>query len=68
MIYFYQTYFSLNLMSKQLEQSLITPIKSKYSEVLNGLSTIRAYQKVQFILADGFLKIEHFVKSSTLRW
>jgi hypothetical protein len=68
MIYFYQKNFSLNLASKQLEQSLIIPIKSKYSEILNGLSTIRAYQKVQLVLGDSFIKIENYVKSSILRW
>lgn len=67
MVYFYQKYFKLDLLAKRLEQSLIIPINSKFSEVLNGLSTIRAYKKIYETLNVFNSKLHLFGKSSKLR-
>jgi len=65
--YFYQKYLYFDLISNKLEQSLIIPIKSKYSEIINGLSTIRAYRKIDFLLQSCFRKLKLYGKASQLR-
>jgi hypothetical protein len=44
--YFYVTYFSLSFKINKLEQELIIPINTKYSELLDGLPVVRAYKKM----------------------
>ena len=45
-IYFFMHYFSLSLKVNKLDGEMIIPINSKYSELVDGLPTIRAYRKM----------------------
>lgn len=43
--YFFAVFLSLSNRTRNLQRELIIPVNSKYSETIDGLSTIRAYHK-----------------------
>ena len=46
---------------------MIVPIKSKYSEILNGLSSVRAYNKIKFLFEEIARRTDIFGKASDMR-
>lgn len=66
-LYIIETYFSLSLKINKLEQELIIPINTKYSELLDGLTVIRAFKKMQYILNNFWNKMNIFSMSSVIR-
>ena len=45
--YFYFVYISLSNRIRNIQRDFITPVNSRYSEVIDGLSTIRAYRNTE---------------------
>lgn len=66
--YFYVSYFSLSFKINKLEQQLIVPINTKYSELLDGLPVIRAYKKMEYILDGFWSKMKLFSAAGVLRY
>lgn len=66
-LYIIEVYFTLSIKINKLEQELIIPINTKYSELLDGLAVIRAFRKMHYILDNFWNKMNIFSMASVTR-
>ena len=66
-IYFLKNYFELSIRVNKLDSELIIPINSKYSEMLDGLPTIRAYRKMVEVINNFWQKMNIFSMAALVR-
>ncbi len=59
--------FTLSLRLNKLELEGLSPINSKYSELLDGLPTVRAYDKMQYIFDNFWNKMNIFSLTAVIR-
>ena len=65
--YFFNFYFALSIRVNKMDSELIIPINSKYSELLDGLPTIRAYRKVVEVINNYWQKMNIFSLAAVVR-
>jgi ABC-type multidrug transport system fused ATPase/permease subunit len=66
-MYFLSSYFQLSIRVNKLDSELIIPINSKYSEMLDGLPTIRAYRKTAEIIQNYWQKMNIYSMAALVR-
>jgi len=66
-LYFLSGYFSLSIRVNKLDNDLIIPINSKYSEMLDGLPTIRAYRKINEVVNNYWQKMNVYSMAALIR-
>lgn len=66
-LYFLNYYFALSIRVNKLDSDLIIPINSKYSEMLDGLPTIRAYRKVNEVINNYWQKMNIYSMAALIR-
>lgn len=65
--YFFMYYFSLSIKVNKMDTDLIIPINSKYSEMLDGLPTIRAYRKTVEVINNYWQKMNIYSLAALVR-
>lgn len=66
-IYLMSIYFTLSIRVNKMDTELIIPINSKYSEMLDGLPTIRAYKKMKEIVHTFWQKLNIYSMAALIR-
>jgi ABC-type multidrug transport system fused ATPase/permease subunit len=66
-IFIFYEYFGIAMKINKLEREMLIPINSKYSEMIDGLTTIRAYDKVEFIVNEFWRNMNIFSLSTTIK-
>ena len=66
-IYFFMHYFSLSIRVNKMDSELIIPINSKYSELVDGLPTIRAYRKTVEVINNYWQKMNIYSLAALVR-
>jgi len=66
-LYYFSKFYGFSSRIRNLEKDLLLSVNCMYSELIDGLPTIRAYKKVESVFANFAKKISTFSSASLIR-